>query len=149
MNIKAYLISLVCILTLGHVRAAHIVGGELSYECLGDDNYEITLKLYRDCFSSGASFDNPAYIFVYNSSGILVQEVTIGLPGFVVISPDVSDPCLIDPPMVCIEEAIYKQTVNLPTISGGYDLVYQRCCRNNTIANIISPESTGPRLAIS
>ncbi|MBK5286827.1 MAG: PKD domain-containing protein, partial [Bacteroidia bacterium] len=35
------------------------------------------------------------------------------------------------------------QTVNLPPAVGGYQLVYQRCCRNQTIANIVAPLNTG------
>ena len=34
--------------------ASHLVGGTMTYECLGGDNYEITLTLYRDCNGSGA-----------------------------------------------------------------------------------------------
>ena len=29
--------------------ATHIVGGEMSYTCLGDNLYQVKLILYRDC----------------------------------------------------------------------------------------------------
>ena len=41
-----------------------------------------------------------------------------------------------DPVDVCIEQAFYTGTVNLPPRAGGYILVYQRCCRNNNITSI-------------
>ncbi|HMP13046.1 MAG TPA: hypothetical protein PKD70_04145, partial [Saprospiraceae bacterium] len=33
------------------LHATHIVGGEIGYKCLGSNQYEITLKVYRDCFN--------------------------------------------------------------------------------------------------
>ena len=46
------------------LQATHIVGGEMNYRCLGDDQYEITLSVYRDCINAGydTEFDDPAYI---------------------------------------------------------------------------------------
>ncbi|MBK9459838.1 MAG: hypothetical protein IPN94_10490 [Sphingobacteriales bacterium] len=31
------------------LKAAHLVGGEMSYECLGGNSYRINLYVYRDC----------------------------------------------------------------------------------------------------
>jgi hypothetical protein len=31
-------------------NASHIVGGEMSYSCLGGNTFEIKLIVYRDCF---------------------------------------------------------------------------------------------------
>ena len=124
-------------------HAAHIVGGEIFYNYLGGNNYQVTLKLYRDCNSSGAVYDNPATVFIFNSSGTLVDSLEIPFPGSVVLPSSVNNPCFIPPTDVCVEEAIYQATVNLPPLAGGYDLVYQRCCRNNSILNLISPGSVG------
>jgi gliding motility-associated-like protein len=120
----------------------HIIGGELYYTCTGFSNYEITLKIYRDC-NSTTPFDHPAIIGIYNSSGLQVQLLSINFPGANYINADLSDPCIQMPPGVCVEQAVYKTTVNLSPIAGGYNLAYQRCCRNNTIVNIIDPENTG------
>jgi hypothetical protein len=32
--------------------ANHILGGNISYECLGGDQYQITLTIYKDCFGA-------------------------------------------------------------------------------------------------
>ncbi|MFN6943563.1 MAG: hypothetical protein ACK4ND_01345, partial [Cytophagaceae bacterium] len=29
--------------------ATHVVGADISYRCLGDNEYEFTLNVYRDC----------------------------------------------------------------------------------------------------
>ncbi|MFK7775419.1 MAG: hypothetical protein AB8F94_24980 [Saprospiraceae bacterium] len=31
------------------IYSAHIVGGNMSYECLGNGDYRIIFKIYRDC----------------------------------------------------------------------------------------------------
>ena len=120
----------------------HIIGGELYYTCLGNDNYEITLKVYRDC-NSTTTFDDTAIVGIYNENGVLIKKLLMFFPGSTGINPDLSNPCLQIPPGVCVEEAVYKEIVNLPSIIGGYDLSYQRCCRNNTIVNIVDPQNTG------
>lgn len=123
--------------------ATHIVGGELTYRCLGNNNYEIKLKIYRDCLNGQAPFDNPANITIFNASGGVVQTIQISNPVITLIPPSINSPCFQVPSGVCVEEGIYTTTVNLPPLTGGYTLAYQRCCRNNTIININSPGSIG------
>ncbi|MBA3649361.1 MAG: gliding motility-associated C-terminal domain-containing protein [Chitinophagales bacterium] len=124
--------------------AFHIIGGELNYTCLGTYNYEITLKVYRDCSNSNAAgFDDPALIAVYDANAFLVTQLELSLPGYSNVEPDNTNPCLQIPPGICVEYAIYKTTVFLPPKAGGYDLAYQRCCRNSSIVNIIDPDHEG------
>ncbi|MFN0274545.1 MAG: PKD domain-containing protein [Chitinophagales bacterium] len=124
--------------------AFHIVGGELYYDCLGDDNYRITLKLYRDCNAIDAAlFDDPLYLYIYDASQNLVQTLEISLDGPEYIDPDLTNPCIVNPPEICVEEGIYTTIVNLPPSPGGYDLVYQRCCRNSSLVNLVLPDATG------
>lgn len=123
--------------------ATHIVGGEIFYECLGGNTYRITLKIYRDCINGEAPFDNPAVVSVYNSSGNLVQNVEINLPGSNNVPPVVNNPCLQYPPNICVEEAVYVKEVTLPPNTNGYHLAYQRCCRNGTILNLYDPGNVG------
>ncbi|MDQ3101727.1 MAG: hypothetical protein M3R08_10105, partial [Bacteroidota bacterium] len=51
-------------------QAGHIIGGELYYDHLGGDQYQVTLTLYRDCNGTGAEFDATGRITVYTGSGI-------------------------------------------------------------------------------
>lgn len=139
-----------CALTLSSVQAwaTHIVGGELYYDYLGNNNYRITLKLYRDCLNGVAAYDNPAYVGVYDMSGNLVNNLAIPFPGSNPVPPTINSPCYTPPTSVCVEEAIYQTTATLPPITGGYTLVYQRCCRNNTILNLNNPGQTGSTYTI-
>jgi gliding motility-associated-like protein len=123
--------------------STHIVGGELGYTCLGNNNYEVTLKVYRDCFNGLAAYDDPTSVFIYNNSTGFYIVLPIPFPGATQLSNNTGNPCLIIPPNICVEEAVFTYEVYLPPIPEGYTLVYQRCCRNISIVNIVNPEVTG------
>jgi len=143
------------------LNARHIIGGEITYECLGQGDYEFTLKMYRDCNCTNcANFDEPAFIAIYQCNGdtcnVLDQDdyiARLDVPLFSVTSVDEPDyPCLI-PPNVCVEEGIYRFRLSqyglrLPVSNRSYHISYQRCCRNVTINNIISPENSGATYTI-
>jgi gliding motility-associated-like protein len=141
-NMKKALIFFFLIFRICDLQASHLVGGEIFYDNLGGNNYKITLKLYRDC-SSMAPYDNPAYLFVYNSSGTLLNTLSMTFPGATPIAGAINYPCFAAPANICVEEADYTTTVNLPPIPGGYSITYQRCCRNGTILNLTNPGNTG------
>jgi gliding motility-associated-like protein len=124
-------------------RATHIVGSEIYYTCLGNNQYQITLKVYRDCFLGEAPFDSPGYISIYNNAGNLVVNLDVYNNGVTQVPVIISNPCLQAPPNVCVEEAVYTVTTSLPFSSGGYHIAYQRCCRNGTIVNLNDPGSQG------
>ncbi len=134
------------------VRAAHIVGGAINYVCNGNGNYTFTMKIYRDCYGGGAPFDSDfgsgapfagtVTIFVGNST-VPMNVIQLGAPTITNVLPNLSNPCLIAPPNVCVEEGIYVFNLNLPISTSSYHVVYQRCCRNNTITNLVVPGETG------
>lgn len=127
-------------------EAAHIVGGDMYYECIGPNQYRITLKVYRDCFSFGpnvADYDDPAYIGIFDAAGNEVDILNVFFQNRRNVPPETSNPCLSPPSNVCVEEASYVFDYVLGPQSGGYDIVYVRCCRNATIGNIIAPGTVG------
>jgi len=139
---KLLLIIWVCLAALP-VSAAHLVGGEMSYKCVGNNKYEITLKIYRDCNSTGAQFDPQASIGIFKSNGDLFFNLSVNLGPIIKLPTSVSNPCLMVPPNICTEMATYKVTATLPAIAGGYTITHQRCCRNQTITNIPNPGTWG------
>ncbi len=143
MKLKRFLILFfLTILSLKNF-ATHIVGGEIYYDNLGGNNYRITLKVYRDCFTGLAPYDNPACVFIFNSAGSFIDSLEMPFPGSVVLPVTINNPCFTPPTNICVEEAIYQSTINLPNIPGGYNLTYQRCCRNGTILNLVLPGDVG------
>src|SRR5690606_2022774 len=72
--------------------ATHIVGGEITYRCLGNNRYEIILTVYRDCFYGDpkAGFDDPAWIGFYRN--LDNQPVaTIGVNGVLSVPYNATD----------------------------------------------------------
>ncbi len=128
-------------LALPSVQATHIIGGEMNYTCLGNDLYQISLRVYRDCNLGEALLDDTAYVAVYDMQGLLVRTVPMLLNRIDTVTQ--ADDCLLVPENLCIETTIYRDTVFLAFKTGGYHIAYQRCCRNATILNIIDPLNTG------
>lgn len=131
--------------------ATHIVGGEMGYTCLGNNQYEIRLTIYRDCFfgNPDAYFDDPASIGVFDVNNVLLQDIRVDLMGDDTLSPVLTNECLVIPPTVCVHTTTYRTVVELLPRPGGYQLAYQRCCRNQTIANIIDPLATGATYGVT
>lgn len=134
-----------------HSSATHIVGGEMSYKHLGFNEYEITLMLYIDCFNgnSGAiSQDQFANFSVFRGdSGFLMlnlcKSVLRSNPERV---SKTNYNCIKISPDACVDAYKYIGIMSLPPIPGGYIISFQRCCRNNTIINLVSPLSTGENI---
>ncbi len=125
-------------------QATHIVGGELTYKYLGSNIYQIKLELYRDCNAS-TNFDQDITFFIFSTtSNQLVDQVdNVTYPGAIPIPNNSGNICLTTPPNICVEAAVYTTNKQLLPIAGGYTIVYQRCCRNNSILNINNPGTYG------
>lgn len=126
-----------------NANAAHLVGGEITYECLGNDRYRIRLRIYRDCNSQGAQFDQFAAVTIFDSNGNIEQNLDVPHGAIRQLPATINNPCLQSPPNVCTEYTDYSVTVTLPPQAGGYTITHQRCCRNNTIDNIPNPGDWG------
>lgn len=123
---------------------SHLVGGEMTYRCLGNNTYEISLRVYRDCQNGVAPFDSIADINIFDVNNNLVTTLNVVKSPTIGLSVDsTGNPCVSAPPGLCTEYTWYVDTVSLPPINGGYTLVYARCCRNSTIQNIPNPSGTG------
>ncbi len=130
--------------------ARHIAGGEMSYEYLGPGGsattlkYRITLRLYRDCQSTGAQLDNIAAITIYTrGSGTPYLNLNVPLNRVDVIQLINPGPCIDNPPIVCYQVGVYFAETELPVTTGGYSVSYQRCCRIDNITNVFNSSNTG------
>jgi len=131
--------------------AKHIVGGDVTYRCLGIDggfvSFEITFTMYRDSRGGGANFDSPATFGIYRGGGDVwsfVDRIPSVPMDIAEIDIDTGNPCLEVPTGIGVEKGVYQFEVRLPiSQTNSYMIAYQRCCRNNTIFNIIDPDITG------
>ncbi len=149
-----YLLSFVVVFCLlqQSSRATHLVGGEIFYEYLGNDNYGITLIVYRDCGPANANntqFDSNVALGIFDlQNDFLVESVNIQLfsSNIEQVPVELENPCFILPPDLCVERATYYEVVNLPPNPNGYYVIHQRCCRNPSIDNLVNPNATGVTL---
>jgi gliding motility-associated-like protein len=132
------------LLFYSNVKATHIVGGEMWYDYISPGTYKIYIALFRDCASTGAQYDNPMSLGVFNSSNNLLNEVFINFPGSNQLPINFSNPCVTAPGGICVEKTVYTTTLsNLPAIPGGYTLAYTRCCRTPDVVNLQNPDALG------
>ena len=114
-------------------NATHIVGGEMTYQYKGNNQYLVRLDLYIDCIngsSQAISSDAQAIFGVFNGSN---RRMLNGYP----VSVNRSGPqrvqktnynCLKITPNACVDHYWYETTLTLPPTIGGYYVSFQRCC---------------------
>ena len=124
-DVRKYCLAAICCLCIyTGAMARHITGGELSYRFLPGSStgtsykYEITLKLYRDCFSTGAQLDASAFITIYskNASGALTifENYEVNMTRRDELSLSSPGKCIDNPPPVCYQVGVYIFTATLP-----------------------------------
>ena len=148
LSVQFCLVVAMLFLACGSALATHIVGGEISYEDLGEGNYRVRLVVYRDCGpanQNGTGFDDQASVGIFNGNGALVNVLNIPLAFQNVSNVPVAleNPCGTPPPSVCVEQAVYEQVVFIGESVNGFTLSYQRCCRNPSIVNLTNPDDAG------
>ncbi|MBI1225808.1 MAG: T9SS type A sorting domain-containing protein [Bacteroidetes bacterium] len=151
-SIAAFLLlSLICFTA----DAAHIIGGYMSYQCLGGENYRFTMILYRDCYGGGSAFDSDGasgapfsatVTFFTGSSTVPLSSIELNTPTIDMVQPL---PDCFSQSVSCVERGIYVFEATLPAGNEPIHVVYQRCCRNATISNIAEPGATGATWTIT
>ncbi len=122
-------------------KASHIVGGEVTYQCLGNNSYRVVVTMFRDC--SGVIMQPTTNLTIRRGNGVLVGTYFIpkGPSSFINVNkPGCGSPT----PNVCIETAKYTlDSIYLPPSSTGYYFYNQGCCRNNGVNNILNAWKVG------
>ena len=134
--------------------AAHALGGEMIYEYLGSNQYRITVYFYRECFTNaveppgwqqgGTNLDPSIQVGIFEGNGLETQ-ITLPLTesSITPVETVLENPCGTLPPNLCMQRLRYSAVVTLAPSSVGYDVVFQRCCRNPGIQNIQNPDDIG------
>ncbi len=149
-------LAILMVFALSSAWSTHIVGGSISYRCMGNDQYEVTLTVRRDCIlgAEDAPFDDPASVGIFDQNGNLVTELgdngELLLPfiGDQTLNNEISQICYANQSSICVHITQYVGILELPMRDGGYTLSYQRCCRNASLNNVIDPLNTGMTLFI-
>lgn len=129
-----------------HVMASHIVGGELTYKCVGENRYQIKLDIYQDCLNGQPEAirqDTPAYIGIFNLDNGSILRDSVNPSSTQLVPPNFNNSCVNNPPATCLWKVTFIKEYVLPRNQNGYRVQYVRCCRNATINNILFPSETG------
>ena len=127
---------------LSGALATHLQGGEMSYKCLNDSTYVLTLKIYRFCGPGAAQLDASVAVGIFDGSSNLLFTYTIDNPTTVTL-PVLPNPCQTTPSTACTQVGTYSDTILLPPRAGGYQIAFQRCCRPPGVNNVVNSGQQG------
>jgi hypothetical protein len=121
--------------------ASHVAGGEITYACIGPNQYRVTLTAYRDC--NGITMGTSEVLNYSSASCGVSASLSLTLQSTTDITPLCSSA-----PSACngeggsfgIERIVYTGILNLPPGCNDWILSYQMCCRNGSITNLNSPD---------
>jgi hypothetical protein len=144
---KKQLLSLIVVLSsLIPTYANHISGGEMYYTFVSQSGnnytYSVTLKLFRDPAGGGPSLEPVQNIAIYEKvTNLLAWSGSVSQTQAYITTLTTPNPCIIAPPTVSFNIAIYNFQVTLPGSINGYIISFQRCCRLAGITNVVAPST--------
>lgn len=130
------------------VCATHMMGGDLTYKCISNLEYEVTLSFYRDCTGINAPAD--AGIRAYSNGLGVYEDYTLSLIHTELVSAGCSSwltTCEFGPHPGA-EVHVYRDTITLVGASDEWIIFYEECCRNPSITNLVQPSSNGAFLNV-
>jgi gliding motility-associated-like protein len=131
-------VTLVFLLSPMTSKASHLAGGEITYVCLGGNQYQINLNLYWDCTGG---FDPGASQFLTLTStcgGTASLTVTQTNPGGTDISqmcPGLTSTCS-GGTFPGMNMNTYTGVVTLAPPCDTWTISYSTCCRNTSVDNV-------------
>ena len=138
---KLFLIP-VFVFSISITYATHFVGGNFAICQTGPNNFDVTLRVYRDCAPGNSTIISPTSVCVFDAathaqvlsfsmnSNLISQQVLV-----------LGDLCYT--PSVCVEEYVFQTSILLNNNAAGYYMTWDDCCRNNLITNLASPGGDG------
>ena len=131
-------------------HASHAMGADLTYQCVGPNQYRVTLKLYRDCNGINAA---TSHLVNFNSAScgafsatlpqISMTEITPVCPGII------GTACNGGTGTYGIQEFVYSSIVTLPSGCPSWDMSWTLCCRNAAITTLTTPSSNQMHISAS
>lgn len=129
------------VLGVGEAKASHAQSADITYQCLGGNQYQVSLSFYRDC--AGVAAPNSVTVNVASASCNQNFNVTLNpIPGTGI---EVSPIC-VSMNTNCnggnypgVQEWIYQGIVTLPMACTDWVFSFSLCCRNTAINTISNP----------
>ncbi|HEX8517779.1 MAG TPA: PKD domain-containing protein [Bacteroidia bacterium] len=141
-TILFFWISLLFLVLPSISKASHLAGGEITYVCLGNNQYQINLNLYWDCsggFYPGATQTLNLTSTCGGSASLTVNQTNTGGNGQ---GTDISQVCG-GVTSTCsggtfpgMNMCIYSGVVTLAPPCDTWTISFSTCCRNTSIDNV-------------
>jgi gliding motility-associated-like protein len=118
-------------------RASHFMGGDISYVCLGNNQYQVFLTIYRDCSGVGMSTSE---LLTINSPSCGLTLPSVTATQVAGTGNEVSPVCAaLLPQTTCnsggtlpgVQEYVYSAIITLPQGCRDWRVSWGQCCRNN------------------
>jgi len=120
--------------------ASHMAGSEITYTCIGPNQYSVRLVIYRDC--NGITADATAVVQYQSTACGVNASLQLNLQS----TTDITPLCPSEA-SACggggafgMEKLVYLGTLTLPNGCSDWVLSYDLCCRNEAITNLTSPD---------
>lgn len=140
-TIRAFSLFFTLMITVFQSYASHVAGGNISYACIGPNQYSVSLVLYRDC--AGIAPLN-IEVLNYRSAACNVNaNVNVNLQTNVDITPlcpSATSACGGGGP-IGFQRLEYTGTITLPAGCSDWILSYSVCCRNDATTNLAGPST--------
>lgn len=129
--------------------ATHVTGGDITYTCIGPNQYLVTMSLFRDC--SGSTLTTTVGLTLTNDCGLGNPALTLTLqnPLGGNCTSGIAADCASEVSQLCssqminstcnggtlpgMEEYVYTGIVTLPGACDSWTFAYNLCCRNTTV----------------
>lgn len=124
-----------------NAKASHDLGGEITYEWISANSYNIKLTTYTDCMGIPA----PASKTIsYSSSCTGMNTIPLTLSSWTNISQvcDTMQLACYGGTLPGVIRTTYEGTITTMSACSDWVLSYSSCCRNNLPMNVVSPGTT-------
>ncbi len=129
--------ALTCLFAIKYASASHVPGGNITYECVGPNQYLVTLTLFEDCgtafegsgnqtltVTNDCGFSTPTSLSLTN---IIYQQEVSQLCPSQIINSECNGGAL---PGIWMHQ--WQTTVTLPGPCDSWTFAYSSCCRNTS-----------------
>lgn len=124
-----------------NLQASHLMGGDLTYQCISGNTFRIRLTLYRDC--AGVNMNTTESIAINSTSCSFSTSISAPLEaGYPVevsalCSSQLGNSTCNGGTLQGVQEYVYSAIYTLPSACTDWIFSYSNCCRNYAI-------TTGP-----
>jgi len=156
---RSQIFTLTCIFLFIYNKnyAKHIVGGTMLCQEVRENSsikeYKCQLIIYRDCYQEGienlSPFDNNAVIGIFeniDNQWVINDTIVAQFNRNNIKLLRRNNICLND--FTCVDKINYDYDLSLPKNDSKFRIVYQRCCRNSDILNVVNASESGVAISL-